>query len=119
DVPVAAGARIPGIPSSMLAVALRHGGASGWRASLQGEYLSDVLVNDLGRDAAPAYAVFDASVGYAFDIESGRIDAFARIDNLFDRRHVGSVIVNDGNGRWFEPAAGRTLMLGLDWRWLP
>ena len=119
DVPVAAGARIPGIPSSMLSVALRHGGERGWRASLQGDYLSDVVVNDRGSDAAPAYAVFTASLGYAFELEAGRIDAYARIDNLFDRRYVGSVIVNDGNGRWFEPAAGRTLMLGFDWRWSP
>jgi iron complex outermembrane receptor protein len=103
----------------MLAVALRHGGETGWRASLQGEYLSDVVVDDLGSDAAPAYAVFAASVGYAVELESGQLDAFARIDNLFDRRHVGSVIVNDANGRWFEPAAGRTLMLGFDWRWMP
>ncbi|RYD16030.1 MAG: TonB-dependent receptor [Lysobacteraceae bacterium] len=117
DVPVAAAARIPGTPSSMLAVALRHGGESGWRASVQGDYVSDVVVDDLGSDAAPAHAVFGASVGYAFGLEAGRMDAFARIDNLFDHRHVGSVIVNDGNGRWFEPAAGRTLVVGVDWRW--
>ena len=119
DVPVAAGARIPGIPSSMLSVALRHGGERGWRASLQGDYRSGVIVNDRGSDAAPAYAVFAASLGYAFELDRGRLDAFARIDNVFDRRYVGSVIVNDGNGRWFEPAAGRTLMVGFDWRWMP
>jgi iron complex outermembrane receptor protein len=119
DVPVAAGARIPGIPSSMLSVALRRGGEHGWRASLQGDYLSEVIVNDRGSDAAPAYTVFAASLGYAFELDAGRLDAFARIDNLFDRRYVGSVIVNDGNGRWFEPAAGRTLMVGFNWRWMP
>lgn len=29
-----------------------------------------------------------------------------RIDNLFDRTYAGSVIVNDGNGCFFEPAPG-------------
>jgi iron complex outermembrane receptor protein len=43
--------------------------------------------------------------------------AFLRIGNLFDRRYVGSVIVNEGNGRYYEPAPGRQLLLGLDWRW--
>ena len=119
DVEVPAGARIPGIPTSMLSVAVRRGGELGWRASLQGDAVSEVIVDDRGSDAAPAYAVFSASVGYAFELEAGRVDAFARIDNLFDRRYVGSVIVNDGNGRWFEPGAGRTLMLGLEWRWSP
>ena len=119
DVEVPAGARIPGIPTSMLSVAVRRGGELGWRASLRGDAVSEVIVDDRGSDAAPAYAVFSASVGYAFELEAGRVDAFARIDNLFDRRYVGSVIVNDGNGRWFEPGAGRTLMLGLEWRWSP
>lgn len=32
---------------------------------------------------------------------------FSRVDNVFDRRYVGSVIVNEGNGRYFEPAPGR------------
>lgn len=35
------------------------------------------------------------------------LDVFSRVDNVFDRRYVGSVIVNEGNGRYFEPAPGR------------
>ena len=38
---------------------------------------------------------------------------FVRIDNLFDRQAIGSVIVTDGNGRYFEPAPGRGLVVGL------
>ena len=29
------------------------------------------------------------------------------------RGHAGSVIVNDGNGRFFEPGAGRSLFAGV------
>ena len=39
---------------------------------------------------------------------------FVRIDNLTDKKHAGSVIVNDGNGRFFEPGPGRKLLLGLE-----
>ena len=35
-----------------------------------------------------------------------------RGDNLLDRKYAGSVIVNDGNGRYFEPAPGRTWLAG-------
>jgi len=28
-------------------------------------------------------------------------------------RDIGSAIVNDGNGRYFEPAPGRTVMVGV------
>jgi iron complex outermembrane receptor protein len=117
DTPVAAGTRIPGIPKTDLHAALQWGRDIGWRASLQGDYVGAVPVNDLGTDAAPSYAVAAADVGYGIDLRSGRARAFARIDNLFDRRYAGSVIVNDANGRYFEPAPDRTLMFGVQWRW--
>ena len=38
----------------------------------------------------------------------------ARIaENLADRRVVGSVIVNEGNSRFFEPAPGRGWLLSV------
>ena len=46
-----------------------------------------------------------------------RSGGFARLDNLFDRRHIGSVIVNEGNGRFYEPGLGRQLTVGLQWNW--
>ena len=39
-----------------------------------------------------------------------------RLDNVLDRRAIGSVIVNDTNGRYFEPAPGRGWVLGLSLR---
>ena len=41
---------------------------------------------------------------------------FARIDNLFDRDIVGSVIVNEGNGRYSSPRRGAAGLLGLNAR---
>jgi iron complex outermembrane receptor protein len=37
-----------------------------------------------------------------------RFTEFARIDNLFDRQYIGSVVVGDGNGRYYEPAPAVT-----------
>ena len=37
-----------------------------------------------------------------------RLSEFARLDNLANRAYVGSVIVNETNSRFFEPAPGRT-----------
>lgn len=118
DTPVAAGARIPGIPRSDLHAGMRWGGEHGWHAGAAGDYLGAVVVNDLGTDRAPAYFVAAADVGYAFELDAGRLDAFGRVDNLFDRHYAGSVIVNDANGRYFEPAPGRAFMLGVKWTWM-
>lgn len=114
---IAAGTRIPGVPKNDLHAALRWGHERGWSASLQGDYVAAVSVNDLGTDAAAAYFVAGADVGYAVTLVSGQLRTFARIDNLFNRKYAGSVIVNDANGRYFEPALDRTLMLGLQWQW--
>ena len=73
-----------------------------------------VAVDDRNTDAAPGYARFDLRMEWR-PAARGWF-GFARVDNLFDRDHVGSVIVNDGNGRFFEPGAGRAVMLGLGWR---
>jgi iron complex outermembrane receptor protein len=117
--PVAAGTRIPGIPRTDLHAALRWGRDAGWTVGLQGDYVGSVPVNDLGTDAAPSYVVAALDVGYGRDLRDGRWRAFARVDNLLDRRYAGSVIVNDANGRYFEPAPDRSVMLGFDWSFQP
>jgi iron complex outermembrane receptor protein len=38
---------------------------------------------------------------------------FLRFDNIFDRQYVGSVIVGDGNKRFYEAAPGRTWLAGV------
>ena len=61
---------------------------------------------------------FDAPVQWTHSGSSGTVHATLRLDNLFDRRYVGTVIVNETNARYYEPSAGRTVlaMLSLDWR---
>ncbi len=35
------------------------------------------------------------------------------MDNLADKRYAGTVIVNEGNGRFFETAPPRAWLLGV------
>ena len=114
---VPAGTRIPGVPHTTADVALQWGGAIGWHARVEGQYVGAVPVNNRDDERAAAYAVFDASAGYGFrDAQSeGRV--FLAIGNLFDRRYAGSVIVNEGNRRYYEPAPGRNFTAGFEWRW--
>lgn len=46
-----------------------------------------------------------------------RLEPFAAINNLFDRRYVGSVNINGGFGRLLEPAPGRNGYLGMEVGW--
>lgn len=46
-----------------------------------------------------------------------RLSPFGAVNNLFDRRYVGSVNINGFGGRVLEPAPGRNGFLGLEVGW--
>jgi len=108
NVAIPAGNRIPGIARGALFAALSWVPPSGWRGGVEARYLTGVPVNDANSDAAPRYAIVAANLGYVLNLGSWELGGFVRGDNLFARRYAGSVIVNEGNGRFFEPAPGRT-----------
>jgi iron complex outermembrane receptor protein len=76
-----------------------------------------VFVDDRNSDAAPAAATFDLHAALTQTVGRWTFREFVRIDNLTDRNYIGSVIVNEGNQRFFEPAPGRTALLGATVRY--
>ena len=61
---------------------------------------------------APGYAIFNARVHASQQLGGWRFKEFARLNNLFDRTYIGSVIVGDANRRYYEGAPGRNWILG-------
>jgi iron complex outermembrane receptor protein len=114
---VMAGNRVPGVPEMDAYAALRWGGEVGWHAALNGQYASNVPANDINTAHVPSYALMGIDGGYTLDLPHWRINGFVRIDNLLDTDYIGSVIVNDGNSRFFEPGPGRAVLAGIDARW--
>jgi iron complex outermembrane receptor protein len=117
NVLVPAGAQIPGVARSMIYLAASWENGNGWHAGVTGQYVSSMAVDNVGDARAHPYTVFDADAGYEFRHHRPDARAFVRIGNIFSRRYAGSVIVNESNGRYFEPAPGRTFLVGMDWRW--
>ena len=111
---VPVGARLPGVPSREAWAELDWAphGATGFDAALEAQYADKLYVNERNTDAAPSYAAVNARVGYGLKTGAATWTAFARVNNLFDRNYAGSVIVNDSNGRYFEPAPGRNWFVG-------
>jgi iron complex outermembrane receptor protein len=116
DAVVPAGTRIPGVPRSFASAVAEWGGSTGLRATFDARYVGSIGVDNAATDFANPYAVFGARVGYGIVRARADLRVFAGIDNLFDRRYAGSVIVNESNGRFFEPAPGRTYFVGLELR---
>ncbi|MEQ1438852.1 TonB-dependent receptor [Fontimonas sp. SYSU GA230001] len=114
-VTVAADNRLPGVARSNAFAELGwRRGRSGWSAFVEGRWSYDVPVDDVNSDAAGRYGVLGARVIYARSAGWGEYRTFLRGDNLLDRDYAGSVIVNEANGRFFEPGAGRSLFAGIE-----
>ncbi|MEZ7848458.1 MAG: TonB-dependent receptor [Polaromonas sp.] len=120
---VAPGNKLPGIPqyfvfSELLWTSQAEG--AGKRAAMLGtragfEFVSAgrLYANDTNADSAPGYNALNAKVSQGWALGNNLLTAFARVDNLADKRHVGSVIVNQSSGQFYEPAPGRNWTLGL------
>jgi len=109
-----AGSFIPGIPrQTIFAEGSWKHPASGFGAALELRNVSKVWINDANGDAAEAYAVANLRLSLEQQAAGWRLKEFLRFDNLGDRKYPGSVIVNEGNGRFFEPAPGRNWLLGF------
>ncbi|HJV71510.1 MAG TPA: TonB-dependent receptor [Ideonella sp.] len=111
---IPAGNRLPGVARNSGYAALRWAPEEGWQAGAELRALSRVMVNDTNSDYAAGFATVAASVGYKLRRGPWAVSGFLRADNVFDRRYAGSVIVNEGNGRFFEPAPGRTWLAGFN-----
>lgn len=104
---------IPGIAKNQAFVSLGWLPETGFNAGLDVRYMDKIYVDDLNTDTAPSYTLTSVNVGYIWKDNDWKVRSFARVDNLFDKDYVGSVIVNDGNGRFFEPADGLNWSAGL------
>lgn len=107
------GTYIPGIAKNQVFTRIAWQPEQGFQAGLEARYMDKIYVDDLNSDTAPSYTVVAANVGYLWVNRDWKVNSYARVDNLFDRNYIGSVIVNDGNSRFFEPADGRNFSVGM------
>jgi iron complex outermembrane receptor protein len=111
---VPAGAHLPGVPAANAYGELTWSYPAAWglNAALEVQYAGKIYVNDRNTDAAPAYTIGNVRVG--FEQRTGRwlLREFVRLNNFTNVNYVGSVIVGDANGRYFEPAATRNFIIG-------
>jgi iron complex outermembrane receptor protein len=111
---VAPGNRVPGVPGRRLfaELAWQPDPARGPHAGLELLHTGSIAVDDRNTDATSSATVAGLRVGWRLPVGAWRLAAIARVDNLADTRVVGSVIVNEAQRRFFEPAPGRAWFLG-------
>lgn len=113
--PVAAGNRIAGTQKHNAFAELVWQPKRGMEAGLEWQARGRTAVNDRNSDFAAGWGVVNVrwTQRFQLDAQGSAIEVLARVDNVGDKRYAGSVIVNDGNSRFFEPAAGRSGLLSV------
>jgi len=110
------GRSLPGIPRDWGTVTLRAAppfARGGW-LEVATTHSSGFYVDDtLNVWNAPWWAT-DVHAGWA-GLAGGRVrlSPFVGVANVFDAGYVGSVVINAARGRYYEPAPGRAVYLGL------
>ena len=111
--PVDKGNYLPGVPQTTLFAEVNWKPTDWVSTAVEGMYRSKVYVEDTNsKKAAPAYSVFNWRAQFEQKVEHWTFHQTLRLDNLLDRQYVGSVIVADGNDRFYEAAPGRSWYAG-------
>nr|NMF96201.1 TonB-dependent receptor [Aromatoleum toluolicum] len=112
--PVDDGKRIPGIPALSAYADLEWKPRAGLATAVEVLHRSKVYVEDTNtKRTAPGYTL--ANLRLTAEQRSGNwtFQEMVRVDNLFDKEHVASVIVGDGNDRFYEPGPTRSVYAGI------
>ena len=114
NVPVPAGNRIPGIPSHTFYGELNWGTDDDVvSTAIEGRYVSRLYANDTNTEYADSYGLLNWRAVLKQKLGALQLTGFVRVDNILDEIYAGSVIVNEGSGRFFEAGTPRSFTIGL------
>jgi iron complex outermembrane receptor protein len=120
---VASGNLMPGIPQHFLFTELLWSSRPlvdtgrrrppGLQAGAELVSAGRLYANDTNTDSADGYTTLNLKASHAWPVAArGSVTAYGRLDNVTDQRYVGSVIVNQASGQFYEPAPGFNWTLG-------
>ena len=109
------GRALTGIPDHSLHLMLRvqPSAFAGVWAEVQQTYSSGYLVSDVSDTRTSPWWSTNVRAGWDGKAGGMRLAPFIGINNAFNHLYVGSVVINAARGRFYEPAPGRNLYLGL------
>jgi len=111
---VNAGDHLPAVPMNTLYAALTWSYAPlGFSTTLETLGRARIYADDRNSAAAAGFWVANLRGGFEQETRHWRVSEFARLDNLANRAYVGSVIVNEGNTRYYEPSPRRSMTVGV------
>jgi iron complex outermembrane receptor protein len=107
------GNKLPGLPERFGYLGFTYAADNGFSGILEGVYAGDLYANNANTAKVSSYTV--ANLRFSIDIESGNwlFRTYAGINNLFDEKYNDNIRINAFGGRYFEPAPGRHVYVGV------
>jgi iron complex outermembrane receptor protein len=125
---VPSGNRLPGTPERSAFAELAWAPKAAWagfNAGVEVVHVGKLYFNDANADPllrpdgsrspdfAPAATVLNLRAGLAQKVGGWTFSQLLRVENVSDKAYAGSVIVNDANNRYYEPALPRNWMVSF------
>jgi iron complex outermembrane recepter protein len=116
DGPPLDGNRLPGVPEHFWRLGLRSSLPAEFYLDADHTISSSIVADDANTIWVPAWGagVTNLRVGWSGQAGTMDIAPFLGVNNLWDRRYVGSVTLNGIGGRVIEPAPRRVLYVGAE-----
>jgi len=74
---------------------------------------SGIWANDTNVDYASGFAILNLKLRHAFKVSNFENMIYLGLDNLANKKTIGSVIVNQASGQFYEPGLNRNFSLGV------
>ncbi|MBZ5487300.1 TonB-dependent receptor [Halomonas aquamarina] len=111
------GNRIPGLPEQTWINRLTWQGASERFATLETEYIGDMVADNANETDIDSYWLVNLRAGDGWRLGGDtRLNAYVGVRNLLDEDHYANVRLNGTFGRYYEPAPGRSVYGGVEVR---
>jgi len=110
------GNRLPGVPEHFWRLGFRSVLPAGFYADADHTIATSVAADDANTIIVPAWGagVTNLRLGWTGNTGGLRLAPFLGLNNLWDRRYIGSVTLNGLGGRVIEPAPRRVVYLGTE-----
>jgi iron complex outermembrane receptor protein len=90
-----------------------------WQLNGTIHFRGQVFTDDQNRQSAPASTLLNLSSRWQWQQQQWHWQLWMAADNITNQRYVGAVVVNQANGRSFEPGLPRQFQLGVQAIWQP
>ncbi len=107
------GNQMPGLPKQFGYLGFNYTTNNGFSGVLETVYSGDLYANNANSVEVSSYTV--ANLRFNIDIKSGKwlFRTYAGINNLFDEDYNNNIRINAFGSRFFEPAPGRHVYVGI------